>query len=124
MGSELDSMESGECGRELGGAGGTLDYLVGGGEVIVRFRHVRHGRFVLCRGDFLPVPGVRLGNDAASVCVVIVVVLLVVVEGIGQLIHLLHVGIIQTGGAAPAWPGDGRLPCGTFGGRIRGRLCL
>ena len=121
MRSELDGMVSGEGGSELGGACRVFDHFVGGGEVIC-FRHVRQGRTVHLQGDLLPVAGVWLGNDATGVCVVLV--LFVIVEGIGQLIHLLHEGIIQVGGAVPLRPGDGGFRCGKFGGRIRRGLCL
>ena len=115
---ELDGVRGGECGGELEGTGRAFDHFVGGGEV-VRLRYVRHRRPVDVRGDFLPTPGVWLRNDSARVRVILVFRLFIVVGGVVQAVHLVHIRIVQVGGALPPWPGDGILGRGELGGRIR-----
>ena len=69
-------------------------------------------------------PGVWLGDDTAGIRVILVLRLFIVVEGVGQIVHLVYECIVQVGGAVPLRPGDGRLLCEKFGGRIRGGLFL
>ena len=85
----------------LGRTGRAFDHFVGGGEV-VRFRYVRHCRPVEVRGDFVPGPSVWLGDDPAGIGIVLVFRLLIVVGGIGQVVHLVYERIVQAWGGRAA----------------------
>ena len=69
-------------------------------------------------------PGVWLGNVTAGIRVILILRLFVVVEGVCQIVHLVHIGIVQVGGVLLPQPGGGRLCRGKLGRRVRRRLSL